>query len=336
MMQLDTDSAAHQRFVSAARAFWRGPLFRTLYREAQADPEATPSLATYQCFAWLERHLQRMKYSGPRGLATNAERQRDALLAQVAGPLPAHLLRLDPALEAPGYWADHDIHQQPGGLADELGAFVYRQAVGGGVVGTPGLHERFAARVVANRRVERVLDLGCGFGRSTVAFAQAASDARVDGVDLSASCVTLAAHEAPEAMRERLAFRQADAIASGAPDAAYDVVTSTMLLHEMPEPAVRALIAESARLLRPGGIVAHLDFVSPADPVLRLLFEGHARRNNEPFLLEHGRIDLAKAHAEAGFRRVDVVPFDEDDDALVTPPRAWRLPWHMIVAEKRA
>ncbi len=333
-MRYDADGAAHQRFVAAARSFWRGPLFRELYREAQSAPEAMPSLVTYQYFAWLERHLQRMKYSGPRGLVASAQRQRDALLAQVAEPLPPHLLSLDPSLEAPGYWADHDIHQQPGGLVDDLGAFVYREAVGGGVVGTPGLHERFATRVVADRRVERVLDLGCGFGRSTVAFAHAAGNARVEGVDLSASCVTLAAHEAPEAMRERLAFRQADAVASGAPDAAYDVVTSTMLLHEMPEPAVRALIAESARVLRPGGIVAHLDFVPPSDPVLRVLFEGHARRNNEPFLLEHSRIDLARAYADAGFRRVDVVPFDEEDDALAAPPRAWRLPWHMIVAEK--
>ena len=333
-MRLDADSTAHQRFVAAARAFWRGPLFRKLYDEARAAPEATPSLATYQYFAWLKRHLQRMKYSGPRGLAAIAQRQREALLAQVGGSLPPHLLSLDPSLEAPAYWTEHDIHQQPGGLATDLGAFVYRAAVDGGVVGTPGLHARFAARVVANRQVERVLDLGCGFGRSTLAFAQAASDARVDGVDLSASCVELAAHEAPEAMRERLSFRQADATASGAPDAAYDVVTSTMLLHEMPEAALRALIAESARVLRPGGIAAHLDFAPPPDPVLRLLFEGHARRNNEPFLLEHSRIDLGQVYAEAGFRHVDVVPFAEDDDALATPPRAWRLPWHMNVAEK--
>ncbi len=335
-MRPDADSAAHQRFVAAARAYWRGPLFRELYREAQAAPDTAATLTTHRYFAWLERHLQRMKYSGPRGLSAIAQRQRDDLLAQVAGPLPPHLLALDASLAAPDYWTDHDIHQQPGGLRDELGAFVYREAVGGGVVGTRGLHERFAARVVRDRRVKRVLDLGCGFGRSTVAFAQAADQAHVDGIDLSESCVTLAAHESPEALRGRLAFRQADAAASGMPAGAYDLVTSTMLLHEMPESAVRALIAETARVLRPGGIVAHLDFLPPADPVLRLLFEGHARRNNEPFLLEHSRIDLAQAYADAGFARVDVVAFDEEDGALAQPPRAWRLPWHMIVAEKHA
>lgn len=336
MMRADPDSAAHQRFVGAARAFWRGPLFNALYGEAQAAPANTSSLVTYRYFAWLERHLQRMKYSGPRGLAAMAQRERGALLAQTAAALPPERLQLDPALQPPAYWAEHDIHQQPGGLAHELGAFVYREAVGGGVVSAPGLHDRFAERVVAGRRVRRVLDLGCGFGRSSTAFAQAAPDAHVDGIDLSASCVTLAAHDVPRELGPRLAFRQADAVASGLPAGAYDVVTSTMLLHEMPEDAVRALIAETGRLLAPGGIVAHLDFLAPADPVLRLLFEGHARRNNEPFLLEHGRIDLADAYRRAGFDSVHAVPFDEDDDALAMPPRAWRLPWHMIVAQKTA
>lgn len=335
-MRADADSAAHQRFITAARAFWRGPLFRELYREAEAEPESAPSLVTYRYFAWLERHLQRMKYSGPRGLAAIAGRQRDDLLAHIAGALPPHLLQLDPSLVAPDYWIAHDIHQQPGGLADELGGFVYREAVDGGVVGASGLHDRFAARVVADRRVERALDLGCGFGRSTVAFARAAPHARIDGVDLSASCITLAAHDAPSGMRERLAFRQADAVTSGLPTGAYDVVTSTMLLHEMPESAVRALIDETGRLVAPGGIVAHLDFLPPDDALLRLLFEGHARRNNEPYLLDHSRIDLADAYRRAGFETVRAAPFDEDDDALATPPRAWRLPWHLIIAEKHA
>jgi len=331
-LPMDADSAAHQRFVAAARGYWRGPLFRALYAEASAAPHAGRDLVTHRYFAWLERHLQRMKYAGPRGLAAIAQRQRDDLVAATATPLPPGLLTLDPTLVPPAYYTACDIHQQPGGVATELGAHVYREAVGGGVVGTVGLHERFAARMVQGRRVERVLDLGCGFGRGTLAFAQAAPSAHVDGIDVAASCVTLAAHDAPASARGRVAFRQAEATTSGLPGGAYDIVTSTMLLHEMPEDAVRALIAETARLLRPGGIVAHLDFLPPADPVLRLLFEGHARRNNEPYLLEHSRVDLARAYAEAGFSRVEAAAFDEADGALDTPPRAWRLPWHTIVA----
>lgn len=330
----DADSAAYQRFVSAARGYWRGPLFRAFHAEASRTPSDAADLVTHRYFAWLERHLQRMKYSGPHGLAALAQRRRDALVAELSTPLPADMLRLDPALVPPLYCTDYDIHQQPGGLASELGAHIYRDAVSGGVVGTQGLHERFAARVVQEHRPGRVLDLGCGFGRSTWAFAQAAPDAQVDGIDIAASCVMLAAHGTPPALRGRVRFQQADATSSALPAASYDVVTSTMLLHEMPEAAVRALIRETARLLAPGGIAAHLDFLPPTDPALRLLFEGHARRNNEPYLLEHSRIDLARAYADAGFASVEARPFDEEDGALDTPPRAWRLPWHTIVARR--
>src|SRR4029079_2357425 len=99
--------------------------------------------------------------------------------------------------------------------------------------------------------------------------------ATVEGVDLSAACLTVAAQDTPEALRERVRFIQADAVATGRPAAAYDLVTSTMLLHEMPEDAVRALIDESARVVAPGGAVVHLDFLPPADPLLAELFAGH-------------------------------------------------------------
>lgn len=73
------------------------------------------------------------------------------------------------------------------------------------------------------------------------------------GVDLSASCVSVAARETPPELRERIGFIQADAVSSGLPDGSFDLVTSTMLLHEMPEEAVRALIQETGRLTAPGG-----------------------------------------------------------------------------------
>jgi hypothetical protein len=177
--------------------------------QASAGLHAAHELTTHRYFAWLERHLQRMKYSGPLGLAAIAQRQSVTRAESTPEALPAHLLALDPGLPLPDYYATCDIHQQPGGLAQELGAHIYREAVTGGVVGTDCLHERFAIRIVADRDVARVVDLGCGFGRSTWAFASAAPRARVDGIDVAASCVSLAAHDTPGPLRHRVAFRQA-------------------------------------------------------------------------------------------------------------------------------
>lgn len=345
----ERDRAAYQRFVSAARGYWASEMFTSLLGQIERDiPAWHASRATaagfrtrveghptHQVFAWMERHLQRMRYSGPYGLVAGVEACREVLSRVLDEPLPPGLLSLDPDLRPPAYYAEWDIHQHPGGLGgDSLAAFVYQDAVGGGVVGKPALHERFAQAVLAACQPARVLDMGCGFGRSSVAFARAAPGLRVHGIDLSASCVSLAAHDAPSALRPLLSFAQADALASGLPDASFDLVTSTMLLHEMPEDAVRALIRETGRLTAPGGMVAHLDFLPPADPLLALLYAGHARRNNEPYLLEHSRIDLAAAYRAAGFEHVEVTDFAEEAGALSSPPRAWRLPWKMILARK--
>ena len=331
---------AYMRFLSAARGYWAGPMFVGLRRQIESMPrEQVEVHPTYQIYAWFERHLQRMRYSGHRGLVAGVEARREQLLAELDQPLPPGLLELDEDLSLPEYFVNCDIHQQPGGVAANiLSAHVYREATQAGVVGVATLHQRFAQAVLnrwpGTQLPKRILDLGCGFGRSTLVYAEAVAEARAVGVDLSASCVTLAAHSTPEELRPRVQFVQADAVRTHWSDQSFDLVTSTMLLHEMPEAEVRGLIKEAGRLLAPGGVVAHLDFLPPEDPLLRLLYEGHASRNNEPYLLEHSRIDIEAAYRDAGFASVEILEFAETDDALAMPPKRWRLPWKIIFAVK--
>ena len=121
------DAAAHQRFVAAARGFWSTRLFDSVRR--QVGREVPPHDAAYAAFvqqhpthryfAWLERHLQRMKYSGPYGIVATAARHRTAHVEALARPLPAGMLQLDPQFEAPAYYRACDIHQHPGGLGGD-------------------------------------------------------------------------------------------------------------------------------------------------------------------------------------------------------------------------
>jgi len=333
---VNADALAYQRFLGACRGFWAGPMFQALQRRAAGkEAAAIEADPTHQMFAWFERHVQRMRYSGRWGMAPMLEAEREALLARLDREHDPDVLVLDPALASPRYWLDHDFHQHPGGLGGDISAFVYREAVGqGGVVGQPGLHDRFARIALAGRAPAAILDLGCGFGRATLAFANAVENADVTGIDLSASCLKLAAVDLPNALHGRVHYRQADVTAPKLPAGSFDVVTSTMLLHELPEAALREVIAESARLLAPGGIAVHLDFLPPDDTLLRLLYEGHSRRNNEPFMRDLAALDLQAVHREAGFERVEITPFAEADCVLDGPPSRWRLPWTMITATK--
>lgn len=346
------EQAAYQDFIGASRRYWSETLLPAVAVEAEAITarergidEATLAARlserrTYEFFCWLERHLQRMKYSAPLGLVAAMQARRAEFEAMLDRPLPEGMLSLDPTLALPDYYTDCDIHQQPGGLwSDALGGVIYRQAAGasGGVVSRGSLHERFTS-VVESHMPEgwsRLVDLGCGYGKSTLPFAQRRPRAEAIGVDLAAPALLLAAQLGAEAQARNLSYVQADARASGLPAGKADIVTTTMVLHELPPDAIQAMLREAHRLLRPGGLSIHLDFLPADDPFARLLHFGHGRRNNEPFMEPLARMDLAAAHRAAGLAGFAVETFEDEDGALTRPPnRKWRLPWAVILARK--
>ncbi|MFF4905766.1 class I SAM-dependent methyltransferase [Streptomyces sp. NPDC001260] len=95
----------------------------------------------------------------------------------------------------------------------------------------------------------RLLDVGCGTGIVTRRLAAARPAARVTGVDLTPGMARMAAARLPGAIA------LADSRALPFPDATFDAVSSVWLLHLLDGPQdVRAVVAECARVLRPGGV----------------------------------------------------------------------------------
>ena len=346
---------AAQDFLLGAKIYWTTKLYPELREEFRQRQSTAPQPAKnaedvaelmadnvlYQNFAWLERHLQRFKYSGRYGLQPWHDQQRDELAATLDAPGADSLLALDDDLELPAYYTSVDIHQHPGGVyGDEIAGFVYERGARSTTPMLGGshkdLHYRFAdilLNEIGNAR--RVVDLGCGFGKSTRPIYEGFRDADVVGVDLSAPGLKLAATEAAKAQARNIRFRQASAEATGLDDGCCDVVTSTMLLHEMPPPAIRDLFSESFRLLEPGGRMSHLDFYLLPDPFLRFMHYSHSRRNNEPYMAPLAELDIEQELLDAGFVNISIQPFEEAVGALDNN-RAWRFPWTVISAEKPA
>jgi hypothetical protein len=108
-----------------------------------------------------------------------------------------------------------------------------------------------------------------------------------------------------------------------------------MLLHELPAESVDATLAETRRLLAPGGVSIHLDFRTE-DPFWQFVMYGHGQRNNEPFLEPLIRMDLAAAYRRAGFDEVRIEPFAEREGATDPSNPFWRFPWAAIIARKPA
>ena len=116
------------------------------------------------------------------------------------------------------------------------------------------------------------------------------------------------------------------------PEWQFDLVTSTMLLHDARNRSRRP--AETRRL-RPPGVSIHLDFRTE-DPFWQFVMYGHGQRNNEPFLEPLIRMDLVAAYRKAGFEDVRIEPFAEREGASDPSNPFWRFPWAAIIARKAA
>ncbi|MEO7050044.1 MAG: class I SAM-dependent methyltransferase [Rhodanobacter sp.] len=344
---------AAQNFLLAAKGFWTTTMYgrlRAEYGEQCAARGKTPQttadvadivedLTTYRYFAWLERHLQRDKYAGRYGLAPYYRQRQDEVLAKLDGMEDDSRLELQPELKMPAYYMATDIHQHPGGVWSEPTAgLVYEH--GARSTTTPLLgqaptdvHTRFTEQIGVQGEPRRVLDMGCGFGKSTLPFARRFPQSKVQGVDLAAPCLRVGAFTARQEDLESVRFRQFNAAETGFDEGSFDLVTSTMFLHEQPLKVIDEVLDECFRLLEPGGRMVHLDFWYMPDPFTRFIHYGHARRNNEPYMQPLAEFDLTQALSQRGFIEVKIEPFSEFSGALAGTD-VWRFPWTVISARK--
>ena len=247
-------------------------------------------------------------------------RQRERL-ARLAGALTDgdDRLQLDPALAIPRYVSAVDHHCMPGSYHRE--AFAGDVAAGAnydhaGFVTTGGLLGRYSdggghavvqwvKRTLPDFAPRDILEIGATVGHSATPIAQAFPDARMVAVDLGAPVLRYGLARAKSLGVDNIRFVQASGEdLSRFPDASFDWIQTTMFLHELSTTALANIFRECRRLLRPGGIVLHVE--QPQYAADMPLFEQAMRDwdafyNNEPFWSRLHEMDLDAQMVAAGF-----------------------------------
>jgi len=114
---------------------------------------------------------------------------------------------------------------------------------------------------VARIEPRRVLDVATGTAGVAIAIARSTS-AHVTGVDVSEEMLALGRGRVASAgLQSRIELEVARAEGLPFADGSFDAISFTYVLRYVSDPA--ATIAELARALRPGGVMAGLDFYVP-------------------------------------------------------------------------
>jgi demethylmenaquinone methyltransferase/2-methoxy-6-polyprenyl-1,4-benzoquinol methylase len=127
---------------------------------------------------------------------------------------------------------------------------------------------RLRRQVAARAGFERgayVLDVATGTGAQARAFG--AAGATVVGLDLSPRMLAIARRKT---RASNVTFIEGDATALPASDASFDGACISFALHEMPATVRPCVIAELARIVRPGGTVIVVDYAPPRGVWTRL------------------------------------------------------------------
>lgn len=328
----DQDERALQDFVTSFRAHLASrirPGLRDVYekrvkpafeRESRREPADKNEVGEqmvqdpyYQFWSAMQRKSQEMMWDSViSGIEPRIEELNER--ARELSAQPKGSLQLNPDLEIPRYHTVADIHLQPGGFHSEVAeddvtaGAVYDNALPiysnrsrgpkNDVLGQTLV--QFFRKKYPDRNPSRILDMGCGIGGSTLAWAEAFPEAEVHGLDVGAPMLRYA-HARAESMGIPAHFRQLNAEETNYPDESFDLIVSHIVLHETATSALSNIFRECHRLLVPGGVMMHTDIPGADEPFDQFMMEWETMNNNENFAATFRETDLAAVAEEVGF-----------------------------------
>ncbi|MBL8643160.1 MAG: class I SAM-dependent methyltransferase [Rhodospirillaceae bacterium] len=287
----------------------------TSHRDIRDEMRADPY---YQAWAALRVNTMEMRQQAGRHVVL---RQYDAMTEKIrAANAGKNTLQLDDKVTVPEYLSQVDNHWMPGSYYGEIvpgdaGAVASYEV--GLFVTTAGSMSAFgdgAGRAIVkfvkerfpNFQPKRILDLGGAFGINSLPLAAAFPDAELVVMDVGAPALRYGHARAQSMGYTNVQFVQANGEHTNFPAESFDWIQTTMTLHETSANAVVNILKECQRLLKPGGLMLHLEQpnFAPETPLWeRFTRDWDAWYNNEPFWAKFHTMNVFDLMADAGFAR---------------------------------
>ncbi len=339
--QPNHDESVRQDFVTDLRAFLTDDIYPkiTPYYEKNVEPEFIKERnrkpkdksevrdlmlkdKSYQSWSLLQRLSQQMMFTA---VIDTVERTLDDLIERSKQHNSLGTLELDNDVEIPKYLTAYDIHQQPGGyhaenIEDDIApGVVYDISLpiySGNSMGDENdlLSQAiigYMQNYIKLPEPERILDIGCAIGNSTLPFAKIFPNTEIHGIDVASPCLRYA-HARANALGVTAHFSQQNAEQTNFENETFDLITSCLLLHETSHGAIPKIINETYRLLKPGGWMMHLDVYpfhrEAIEPLYDFLKDWEIINNNENFSGALRNMNLQQIFEDAGFSK-DTIEF---------------------------
>jgi SAM-dependent methyltransferase len=213
-----------------------------------------------------------------------------------------------PHFTAPDYMQDVWIHRTHGGWDGHEhqglihAEFVHRRYLttvfGGNIFDQRGAVLDHLPR----KDYRRIFEIGVSSGYHTLGLADAFPSAQISGCDFSRPMLEHAQRVANERQMSWKLY-----VGCGEetrlPAGSFDLVSSFIILHELPAPKITEVFAEAFRLLEPGGTMIMTD-VPPYDQQDKLTtwrYDRAAVYGGEPYWREAGLVDTVAVAKEVGF-----------------------------------
>ena len=248
----------------------------------------TQDLVWQSVFPALERNRGALKEKAARlsrASQSRASKVRGTLALQPGFKTPRSVSALDVHLMAGNYDGEYEEGDLAAGSLYDNGLAVFSFGLMGQNLDDIGQSiAGFIKLKFPQLKAAKILDLGCTIGHNTGSWKDHFPAAEVHGIDVAAPCLRYA-HARAQAQGRELHFHQMDAESLDFPDASFDVVFSSMFLHEVPRKGIERILAEAHRVLKPGGLMLHMELPpnSQLSPYDAFYLDWDGAYNNEPF-----------------------------------------------------